>query len=437
MGYAFISYSTKNKESADAIKNLLNKNNIETWIAPNDIPAGSKYAEVISKAVKNCSCLVLLLTDNSQNSTWVSKEVERAINYKKVIIPVQLEDVILNDEFEMYISTDQILPVKKIDDSSPEMSTLLNVVKVHTEFIAPTGVSQIKTLDNIQQLDAGTIIDGKYKIIRKLGQGGYCEVFLAVNEKTNKYWAIKAIRKAAANYNEFSRNLSGEVSILNGLDYPGIPAIIDIIDTNKYLLIIMDYIEGNSFDKVVSELGAQTEPDVIRWAIQLCETLEYLHSQTPPIIHNDINPRNILLLKEGQIKLVDFGVSIRLGSNEQETTVLGTSGYAAPEKYTLGSIDQRTDIYSLGVTLYSLITGKSPSTLQYTMYPLREINPSISKGFEYVINKCIKFQPEDRYQTASELLFDLQHIEKITRDLSRSSLLRKIFSTFKNNNHNR
>ncbi|MBR4050472.1 MAG: toll/interleukin-1 receptor domain-containing protein [Clostridia bacterium] len=85
MGYAFISYSTKNKDSADGIKSLFNKNGIETWMAPNDIPAGSKYAEVISKALKNCSCLVLLLTNNSQNSLWVAKKVERAINYKKVI----------------------------------------------------------------------------------------------------------------------------------------------------------------------------------------------------------------------------------------------------------------------------------------------------------------------------------------------------------------
>lgn len=434
MGYAFISYSTKNKESADAIKNLLNNNNIETWMAPNDIPVGSKYAEVISKAVKNCSCLVLLLTNNSQNSVWVAKEVERAINYKKVIIPAQLEDVVLNDEFEMYISTDQILPIKKIDDSSTEMYTLLNAVKVYTNFLSIEQATEIKRIDNIQQLEIGTIIDGKYKIVQKLGSGGYCEVFLALNERTNKNWAIKAIQKAANNYAEFNLNLSRELDILNGLNHPGIPAIIDIIDTKKYLLIIMDYIEGKSFSKIVSETGAQNEIDVKNWSIQICKALEYLHTQTPPIIHNDINPRNIMILNDGQVKLIDFGAAIRLESESQQMTVFGTSGFAAPEKYSLGKIDQRTDIYSVGVTMYAIITGKNPSNPPYTNYPVREINPNVSKGLEYIIHKCIKLHPEDRYQTAIELLSDLQNIKKINQELTRPTLLRRIFSIFRKTN---
>lgn len=132
-GYAFISYSTKNQSSADAIRNLLHKNNIATWMAPNDIPAGSKYAAVISGAIKNCSCFLLLLTHDSQNSKWVPKEVERAVNYGKTIVPVQLEEVVLNDEFEMYLSTDQILPIKKINETSSEIQNLINVVKMHTK----------------------------------------------------------------------------------------------------------------------------------------------------------------------------------------------------------------------------------------------------------------------------------------------------------------
>lgn len=107
MSYAFISYSTKEQSSADAMKKLLEKQGIPTWMAPGDIPAGYKYAQVINRAVKECSCFILMLSDNSQNSVWVAKEVERAINYHKPIIPVQLEDLVLNDEFELYISADQ------------------------------------------------------------------------------------------------------------------------------------------------------------------------------------------------------------------------------------------------------------------------------------------------------------------------------------------
>lgn len=111
----------------------MDKNGIPSWMAPNNIPAGSTYAKVINKALKNCSCLLLLLTKSSQKSTWVPKEVERAINYKKTIIPIQLEEVVLNNEFELYISTCQILPIKKIDENSCETQKLIRILKVHTD----------------------------------------------------------------------------------------------------------------------------------------------------------------------------------------------------------------------------------------------------------------------------------------------------------------
>lgn len=137
MGYAFISYSSKNQSSADSMRALLDKNNIDTWMAPYDIPIGSKYAMVINRAVKDCSCFILLLTDHAQNSVWVAKEVERAINYRKPIIPIQLEDLVLNDEFELYISSDQIVALPKIDES--EM-----MKKIIRSIIAYTGQSSKK-----------------------------------------------------------------------------------------------------------------------------------------------------------------------------------------------------------------------------------------------------------------------------------------------------
>ncbi|MBR7132921.1 MAG: TIR domain-containing protein [Clostridia bacterium] len=132
MGYAFISYSTKNQAKADAMRELFKKKGINTWMAPNDIPVGSKYAEVINKALKECSCLVLMLTDEAQNSVWVAKEVERAINYHKTIITVQLEDIVLNDEFEFYISTDHFIAIHKIDESTDEIKKVLASVIAYT-----------------------------------------------------------------------------------------------------------------------------------------------------------------------------------------------------------------------------------------------------------------------------------------------------------------
>ena len=159
MGYVFISYSTKNQATADALKHLFDKNGINSWMAPGDIPAGSKYAQVINKAIKGCSCVVLLLTDASQSSTWVSKEIERAINYKKIIVPMQLEDIVLNDEFEFYISTDQIVAVQLIDEDLPEIKKILENVAVY----CGSNMASIQN-ENIVAVEHKNVTDVRYRI---------------------------------------------------------------------------------------------------------------------------------------------------------------------------------------------------------------------------------------------------------------------------------
>ncbi len=132
MGYAFISYSSKNRASADSLRELLKRNGIATWMAPCDIPAGKEYAEMIAEAVKNCACFVLILTRQSQKSKWVSKELERAVNYKKPIIPVMLEEVDLDSKFELYIGEYQLIEVNRLDESSLNMRRIIAGIKAHT-----------------------------------------------------------------------------------------------------------------------------------------------------------------------------------------------------------------------------------------------------------------------------------------------------------------
>ncbi|MBR6158472.1 MAG: toll/interleukin-1 receptor domain-containing protein, partial [Lachnospiraceae bacterium] len=132
MGYVFISYSSKEQDTAKAMCALLKKNGIETWIAPDDIPPGKKYGAVINRAVKECSCFLLLLSDAAQQSSWVPKEVERAINYKKTIFTAKIEDVELNDEFEFYISTDQMVRIKTIDEDSKNIKKLIKSIIAYT-----------------------------------------------------------------------------------------------------------------------------------------------------------------------------------------------------------------------------------------------------------------------------------------------------------------
>ena len=185
MGYVFISYSTKDQASAEAMRDYLGKHGIHTWMAPHDIPAGSKYAQVINQALRDCACLVLMLTNESQNSTWVAKEVERAIHYKKTVMPLQLEDVTLNDEFEFYISTDQIVPVKRIDDTSPALQKVLRSILVCLEQADVLPVIPAEAV-GVMEVDLRPVRSfascGKEGSVFKLtkGQDG-CSVAAAVN----------------------------------------------------------------------------------------------------------------------------------------------------------------------------------------------------------------------------------------------------------------
>lgn len=268
-------------------------------------------------------------------------------------------------------------------------------------------------------LEIGSVIDGKYKILNKIGQGGMSVVYLAMNEKANKQWAIKEIRKDGKQDIEIvKQNLIAETDILKKLNHPNLPSIIDVIDKNDTLLIVMDYIEGNSLSSALKEYGAQPQDYVIEWAKQLCDVLGYLHSRKPPIIYRDLKPSNIMLQPNGQICLIDFGTAKEFANdNVEETSCLGTRGFAAPEQYGgRGRTDARTDIYCLGATLYNLVTGKSPAEPPYEMKPIRMWNPALSSGLEEIILKCTKQDPAQRYQSCSEIMFDLEHYQELDKE---------------------
>lgn len=535
--YVFISYSTKNQLEADALRQLLIDNGIATWMAPGDIPAGSKYAQVISKAVKNCACFVLLLSENAQNSIWVAKETERAVNYRKPIIPVQIEAVKQNEEFEMYISTDQIVAVPKIDNSSPEIKKLIQGISpylslafcknenfrlqmrntndsncrfelVHgsyiigkdkrkcTVFIDDDMVSkihaiidvtercitikdlnttngtlvngkrivsntkiEIKANDTLQfgnseflvtcsdasigresrigfsdkqskpannQISIGTIIENTYRITAILGTGVLGTVFLAEHIRTKKKWAVKCFEKKHKDIAQISKRTLVETGILNNMSHPGLPTIADILETSDKLFVVMDYIEGTPLSSIIANHGAQPESTVIEWSKQLCSTMNYLHSRQPAVIHNDIHPQNIMLRPDGKLIMIDFGSSFELAGSGEDTLLLGTTFFAAPEKYN-GVVDTRTDIYALGMTMYSLLTGHDPSKPPYTLSSLREISPNVSLGLESIIEKCLERNPDDRYQKIDEILYELDNIEQVNARLRKDTIWERLF----------
>lgn len=265
-------------------------------------------------------------------------------------------------------------------------------------------------------LEIGSLVDGKYKILSKVGQGGMSVVYMAINEKANKTWAVKEVRKdGVLDFEAVKQGLVAETDILKKLSHPNLPSIIDVIDTNDSFIIIMDYVQGNSLNKALEEYGAQPQEYVIEWAKQLCDVLGYLHSRQPAIIYRDMKPANIMLKPDGNVTLIDFGTAREFKErNLADTTCLGTVGYAAPEQFGgMGQTDARTDIYCLGATLYHLVTGCNPSEPPYEMKPIRQINPGLSSGLERIILKCTQRNPADRYQSAAELMYALDHYEEI------------------------
>ncbi len=265
-------------------------------------------------------------------------------------------------------------------------------------------------------LKIGALVDNKYKILSEIGRGGMSVVYMAINEKANKTWAVKEVRKdGVINFEAVKQGLIVEIDMLKRLSHPNLPSIIDVIEDSETFLIVMDYIEGNSLSKTLAEFGAQPQDKVIEWAKQLCDVLGYLHSREPAIIYRDMKPANIMLKPDGRLILIDFGTAREFKKNNlADTTCLGTVGYAAPEQFgDMGQTDARTDIYGLGATLYHLVTGLNPSEPPYEIKPIRQVNPSLSSGLEKIILKCTQRNPDDRYQSAAELMYALNHYEEI------------------------
>lgn len=281
-------------------------------------------------------------------------------------------------------------------------------------------------------LKIGSLLDGKYKILNIIGKGGMSVVYLAMNEKANKQWAVKELRREKTeHYEVMKQSLITETNLLKELKHPYLPSIADIIENKDTIIIVMDYVEGRPLSDILAERGVIDQDEAAEYAIQLCDVLHYLHSQDPPIIYRDIKPANIMLRPDGRIALIDFGTARRYNYDSvSDTTCLGTVGYAAPEQF-LGNdnrqTDARTDIYNLGATMYHLVTGINPCEPPYELYPIRKWNEKLSGGLEKIILRATRKDPDKRFDDCKEFAYALEHF----RDLDDSYIAaqrRKIFA---------
>jgi serine/threonine protein kinase len=259
-------------------------------------------------------------------------------------------------------------------------------------------------------MQIGDFFNGRYVIEKILGQGGMGTVYLARNINTETFWAIKEISRRE----DLGIDLMAEPKLLKKLDHPALPVLFDILEQDGKLYLISDYINGISLDQKLAAEGKIAEEIVVDWAIQLCKALDYLHTLEPnPIIYRDMKPSNIILAANGVLKLIDFGIAREYKvENDTDTVYIGTRGYAAPEQYGAGQTSAVSDIYSLGITLHQLLTGKSPSEQPHGLKSVRFYDASISAELESIILKCTCDNPDERYQSAAELLAELEHLKK-------------------------
>ena len=273
-------------------------------------------------------------------------------------------------------------------------------------------------------LREGTVLDEKYEILRRIGEGGMSVVYLARNNRMNMQLAVKEIKNDGSKSAEvLLKGLEREANILKDVDHPVIPRIIDIVKHDGTICVVMDFIEGENLADKLREVESFSQDQVIEWGLELASALEYLHSMNPPIIYRDMKPSNVMLKPDGGVKLIDFGTAKTYDiENNADTTALGTRGYAAPEQFGdaqgrgIYKTDARTDIYNLGATLYHMVTGKNPQEPPYEMVPIRQVNPMLSTGLEQIILKCTKPNPNERYQSCSELIYALEHYTELDDD---------------------
>jgi serine/threonine protein kinase len=269
-------------------------------------------------------------------------------------------------------------------------------------------------------LDRGTLVNNRYRVVEILGQGGMGSVYRAVDENLGVDVALK---ENLFTTDEYARQFRREAVILATLRHPNLTRVTDhFVIENQGQYLVMDYIEGEDLRQRMDRVGLLNEDEVVIIGAAICDALNYLHTRIPPIVHRDIKPGNVKITPHGQIYLVDFGLAKIIQTGQATTTGARamTPGYSPPEQYGTARTDHRSDLFSLGATLYAALTGVIPEDAlaramdQVELTSTRKRNPKISRRMASVIEKSLAVRPDDRYQDAEEFKQALLSIRGIT-----------------------
>lgn len=268
----------------------------------------------------------------------------------------------------------------------------------------------------------GTMLDDRYEILEVIGAGGMAVVYKAMCHRLNRYVAVKILRDELANDEEFRKRFQTEAQAVAMLSHPNIVSVYDVSHSDGVEYIVMELIEGVTLMQYMKKKGALGWKEALHFAVQISKALEHAHEKG--IIHRDIKPQNIMILKDGTIKVADFGIAALESAQEKKSDqTVGSVHYIAPEQARGEQPDPRSDIYSLGVVMYEMLTGKMPydgdTAEQVAMkhitghpVPPQELNPDIPEELAAITLKAMNSDINARYQSASELLRDLEDFRK-------------------------
>ena len=267
-------------------------------------------------------------------------------------------------------------------------------------------------------LNVGVIIGERYEVVSRIGSGGMADVYKAKDHKLNRFVAMKVLKPEFSADTNFIRKFQREAQAAAGLAHPNVVNVFDVGEDHGVNYIVMELVEGITLKEYISKKGRLTVKEATSIAIQVSMGLEAAHNRN--IVHRDIKPQNIIISTDGKVKVTDFGIARVATSNTISTNAMGSVHYSSPEQVRGGYSDFKSDIYSLGITMYEMVTGRVPfdgdttvaiaiKHLQDEMVPPSKYVPDLPRSLEEIILKCTQKSPDRRYSTLAELINDLKH----------------------------
>lgn len=262
----------------------------------------------------------------------------------------------------------------------------------------------------------------QYYITRIIKEGGQGAVYEAIDRQQQVYAVKEMIDRFLdpKERTEAVERFEAEAKMLQGLRHPRIPRIYaDFKDEGKHYLV-MDFVRGEDLEDILKREGKVPEKQALEWALQICDVLAYLHNQNPPIIFRDMKPSNVMIERDGQVKMIDFGIA-KVFQSSQRGTQIGTPGYAPPEQYQ-GLATVQSDIYALGATLHHMLTGRDPrEQMPFTFPPVRDLSPEVSQKTAAAVDRAVQKFAADRFTTLAEFRAALDPASKTSQPAAKQT----------------